>query len=68
MKWCGAAESSSGEGFAVPISISLKNCRESAEMISVFRCCATCMARAVLPTAVGPTIEINVLGNAISRH
>jgi len=45
---------------AVPICISLKNCLESAEIISVLKCCANFMLKAVLPIAVGPTIEISV--------
>jgi hypothetical protein len=58
IKWCGALESSSAVGAAVPICISLKNCLESAEIISVLKCCASLMLSAVLPIAVGPTIAI----------
>jgi hypothetical protein len=41
--------------------ISLKNCLESAEIISVLKCFAYFMLKAVLPIAVGPTMAIKNL-------
>jgi len=46
----------------VPICISLKNCLESAEIISVLKCLASLILKAVLPMAVGPTMEIKYFG------
>src|SRR5690606_24098078 len=66
MKWWGAALSSKGEGTAVPTAISLKNCRESAEMISVWKCWANWMARAVFPMAVGPTTAMSILWSILA--
>jgi hypothetical protein len=45
----------------VPMVSSLKIWRESAETISVRNACASFIATAVLPTAVGPATTINVL-------
>jgi hypothetical protein len=45
----------------VPAFISLKNCLESAETISVRNSFARRMARSVLPAAVGPATTIKVL-------
>jgi hypothetical protein len=58
MKWCLAAANSSGEGTAVPICISLKNCRLSQEIISQLKCFAKVMLKDVFPMAVGPIIVI----------
>jgi len=45
------------------MDISLKNCLESAEIISVLKNLASDMLNAVFPIAVGPTIEIRYLFN-----
>ena len=56
IKWCGTLESSSFVGLAVPMSIPLYICIESEEIISPLYFFASSIAKAVLPTAVGPTI------------
>lgn len=61
MRWCCTAASSSELGTAVPMCISLKNCRESQEMISVLSFWAIFIPKAVLPMAVGPSITQSVL-------
>ena len=51
---------SSFVGAAVPTGISLKTCRESALIITVFKCSATFRHNDVFPTPVGPTITKSV--------
>jgi hypothetical protein len=59
MKWCGTMANSSAEGMAVPIVISLKNCLESAEIISEEKDLAIFKESFVFPIAVGPTTHTN---------
>jgi len=47
--------------------MSLKNWRESAEIISVSKCCASFILSAVFPMAVGPTIEMRYFAVVLIR-
>ena len=58
IKWCGTPCISLTEGFAVPIESSLKNCLESAEIISQLNFFDNSIHNSVLPTAVGPAMTI----------
>ncbi|KJU86191.1 membrane protein [Candidatus Magnetobacterium bavaricum] len=56
----------SASGLAVPISIPLYTCIESALIISVSRYCAINMATLLLPTQVGPTSATTVFWLTVS--
>lgn len=61
MKWCLILLSWESDGTAVPIFISLKNCLESAEIISQLNFSAKSIEISVLPTQVGPSTTIRKL-------
>jgi hypothetical protein len=69
MKWCLTVLSCESEGTAVPIDISLKNCLESAEIISQPKRWARPIEISVLPTPVGPikTIRKFLIGIVFRR-
>ena len=57
IKWCGQSARSANVGFAVPMSIPRYTKAESTLMISMGRDCASAKASAVLPEAVGPSMN-----------
>src|SRR5690625_2403787 len=55
MRWCGIRSRSSGDGFALPMSIPRYTVNASAVTSSAFSFPASSKAAALLPTPVGPT-------------